>query len=185
MMIQVNEVLRPTPPCTQLFAARFVLYGRPKFGWWTDMGAYRRILLAVDLTEESHRVAARALAIAKGTDAELHIIHVIEPLSLAYGGDIPMDLSSVQEQIHAQAKSHLAEFATSIGVAPDHRYLIFGRPEAEIHRVAKEKGADLVVVGSHGRHGLALLLGSTANGVLHGSPTDVLAVRVGTDAPEA
>ncbi len=148
------------------------------------MGAYRRILLAVDLTEESHRVSARAIALAKRFEAELHVIHVIEPLSLAYGGDIPMDLSSVQEQIHAQAKSHLAEFATSIGVAPEHRYLIFGRPEAEIHRIAKEKAIDLVVVGSHGRHGLALLLGSTANGVLHGSPTDVLAVRVGSDAPQ-
>jgi universal stress protein A len=147
-------------------------------------GAYRRILLAVDLTEESHRVAARALALAKSFSAELRIIHVIEPLSLAYGGDIPMDLSSVQEQIHAQAKSHLAEFATSIGVAAEHRYLIFGRPETEIHRVAKEQAVDLVVVGSHGRHGIALLLGSTANGVLHGAATDVLAVRVGSDAPQ-
>ncbi len=55
------------------------------------------------------------------------------------------------------------------------------RPEAEIHRVAEELGADLIVVGSHGRHGLALLLGSTANGVLHGATTDVLAVRVGSD----
>jgi universal stress protein A len=148
------------------------------------MNNYRRILLAADLTEESRRVADRAVALAKRFEAELHIIHVIEPLSLAYGGDIPMDLSSVQEQIHAQAKSHLAEFAASIGVAPERRYLIFGRPEAEIHRVAKEKAVDLVVVGSHGRHGLALLLGSTANGVLHGSPTDVLAVRVGSDAPQ-
>ena len=81
------------------------------------MGKYRRILLAADLTEESHRVSGRAMAMAKRFEAELHVIHVIEPLSLAYGGDIPMDLSSVQEQIHAQAKSHLAEFATSIGVA--------------------------------------------------------------------
>ena len=159
------------------------MYGRAKFGRGTTMGAYRRILLAVDLTEESHRVANRALALAKGFAAELHIIHVIEPLSLAYGGDIPMDLSSVQEQIHAQAKSHLAEFAASIGVASEHRYLIFGRPETEIHRMAMEKGADLVVVGSHGRHGIALLLGSTANGVLHGATTDVLAVRVGSDVP--
>ncbi len=148
------------------------------------MGAYRRILLAVDLTEDSQRVAHRALALSQRFEAELHIIHVIEPLSLAYGGDIPMDLSSVQEQIHAQAKSHLAEFANSIGVTSDRSYLIFGRPEAEIHRVAKEKAVDLVVLGSHGRHGLALLLGSTANGVLHGSPTDVLAVRVGSDAPQ-
>jgi len=45
--------------------------------------------------------------------------------------------------------------------------------------VADEQGADLIIVGSHGRHGLALLLGSTANGVLHGAACDVLAVRVG------
>lgn len=145
------------------------------------MDAYRRILLAVDLTEESNSVAARARAIAQCFNAELHVIHVIEPLSLAYGGDIPMDLSSVQEQIHAQAKSHLAEFGASLGVPTERQYLIFGRPESEIHRIASEREADLIVVGSHGRHGLALLLGSTANAVLHGATTDVLAVRVGAD----
>ena len=149
------------------------------------MGAYKRILLAVDLTDESNRVAARAVAIAKCFNAELHVVHVIEPLSLAYGGDIPMDLSSVQEQIHEQAKSHLAEFAASIGVPPERQYLIFGRPEAEIHRLADEQHVDVIVVGSHGRLGLALLLGSTANGVLHGAKTDVLAVRVGADVKES
>ncbi len=66
-----------------------------------------------------------------------------------------------------------------MGVAPENQHLIFGRPESEIHRIAEEQGADLIVVGSHGRHGLALLLGSTANGVLHGASCDVLAVRVG------
>ena len=55
----------------------------------------------------------------------------------------------------------------------------FGRPESELQRAAEAKGADVIVVGSHGRHGLALLLGSTANGVLHGATCDVLAVRVG------
>ena len=144
------------------------------------MSAYRRILLAIDLTEESRQVAASAIAIANAFDAELHVVHVIEPLSLAYGGDIPMDLSSVQEQIHEQAKSHLAEFANELGVPADHQYLIFGRPESEIHRVAETNAMDLIIVGSHGRHGLALLLGSTANGVLHGASCDVLAVRVGT-----
>ena len=109
------------------------------------------------------------------------MVPVIEPLSLAYGGDIPMDLSSVQEQIHEQAKSHLAEFANNLGVASDHQYLIFGRPESEIQRVAEATHADVIVVGSHGRHGLALLLGSTANGVLHGAKCDVIAVRVGED----
>jgi universal stress protein A len=144
------------------------------------MAAYRKIILAVDLTEESNDVAQRALALSQRSEAELHIVHVIEPLSLAYGGDVPMDLSSVQEQIQEQAKSHLAEFAAELNVPVERQHLIFGRPESEIHRVAEEKQADLIVVGSHGRHGLALLLGSTANGVLHGATCDVLAVRVGS-----
>ena len=143
------------------------------------MSEYKKIMLAVDLTEESKPVAERALALVKAFDAELHLVHVIEPLSLAYGGDVPMDLSSVQEQIQDQAKSHLAEFASGMSVPAEHQHLIFGRPESEIQRVADEEGADLIVVGSHGRHGLALLLGSTANGVLHGAMCDVLAVRVG------
>jgi universal stress protein A len=149
-----------------------------------NMADYDRIMLAVDLTEESNFVAQRAMAIAKAFEAELHVVHVIEPLSLAYGGDIPMDLSSVQEQIHEQAKSHLAAFASNLGVPEDNQYLIFGRPESEIQRLAEAKGADVIVVGSHGRHGLALLLGSTANGVLHGATCDVLAVRVGEHAEQ-
>lgn len=145
------------------------------------MPGYRHMLLAVDLTEESAQVAEQAVALAKVFQADLSIIHVIEPLSLAYGGDIPMDLSSVQDQIHDQAQAQLAEFAASLDIPSDRQYLIFGRPETEIHRVAECKSVDLIVVGSHGRHGLALLLGSTANSVLHGAKCDVLAVRVGIE----
>lgn len=143
------------------------------------MTDYKKIMLAVDLTEESKPIADRAINLARQSGAELHLVHVIEPLSLAYGGDVPMDLSAVQEQIQEQAKSHMKEFGTRLDIAPERQHLIFGRPESEIHRIAEEQAADLVVVGSHGRHGLALLLGSTANGVLHGATCDVLAVRVG------
>jgi universal stress protein A len=144
------------------------------------MSAYTKIILAVDLTEESNDVAQRAFVLSQREGAQLHVVHVIEPLSLAYGGDVPMDLSSVQEQIQEQAKSHLSDFAAHLAVPAERQHLIFGRPESEIHRVAEEVGGDLIVVGSHGRHGLALLLGSTANGVLHGANCDVLAVRVGS-----
>tara|TARA_B100000686_G_scaffold352797_1_gene456019 strand:+ start:716 stop:1141 length:426 start_codon:yes stop_codon:yes gene_type:complete len=136
-------------------------------------------MLAVDLTEESNIVAETAANLAKAFDAELHIVHVIEPISLAYGGDMPMDLSTVQEQIQEQAKTHLALFANRLGISQGRQHLIFGRPESEIHQVAEKQNADVIVVGSHGKHGLALLLGSTANGVLHGANRDVLAVRVG------
>jgi universal stress protein A len=79
------------------------------------MSDYQTIVLAVDLTEESIQVAQRALDLA-GEQSQIHLVHVIEPLSLAYGGDVPMDMSSVQEQIQEQAKSHLSEFANQLSV---------------------------------------------------------------------
>jgi len=144
------------------------------------MANYRRILMAVDLSEDSDKVAERALAIASNNEAELHIIHVIEPLSFAYGGDIPMDFSGIQDEIHQQAVSQTARFSEKHGLPEDRRHVVLGQPEVEIHALAEELEADLIVVGSHGRYGLALLMGSTANGVLHGASCDVLAVRVGS-----
>ncbi len=142
------------------------------------MATYQHILLCIDLSDESDQVAARATALRNGSSAKLSVIHIIEPLSFAYGGDIPMDFSSVQEEIHKQASKQLTAFADKYAIAQADQHIVVGRAETEIHRFAKEAQVDLVVVGSHGRHGLALLLGSTANGVLHGAACDVLAVRV-------
>ena len=77
------------------------------------MSDYKTVMLAVDLTEESLQVAKRATQLVQAYAAELHVVHVIEPLSLAYGGDVPMDLSTVQEQIQEQATSHLREFSAA------------------------------------------------------------------------
>jgi universal stress protein A len=143
------------------------------------MHQYRKILIAVDLGEDSAQVAQRALALGGSNGAELHLIHVIEPLSFAYGGDIPMDFSGIQAEIHQQAKAQLQRFGEQHDISESRQAIVLGRPEVEIHAKAQEIGADLIVVGSHGRYGLALLMGSTANGVLHGATCDVLAVRVG------
>lgn len=145
------------------------------------MDSYSKILTALDLSEESPLVVGRAAEIASAHAAQLHIIHVVEPLSLAYGGDIPMDFSGIQEQLQEQAEQQLAEYGSRYNIPKERLHLKAGRPESQIHELADELGADLVVVGSHGRHGLALLLGSTANGVLHGANCDVLAVRVGKE----
>ncbi|MDX1736142.1 MAG: universal stress protein [Halioglobus sp.] len=143
------------------------------------MSQYQKILAAIDLSDDSTLVLDRARGIVDGASAELHLIHVIEPLSFAYGGDIPMDFSGIQDEIHQQATAQLQRFAESNGIDSAHRHIVLGKPEVEIHAKAEELGADLIVVGSHGRYGLALLMGSTANGVLHGATCDVLAVRVG------
>ncbi len=143
------------------------------------MESYKVIVAAVDLSDESPGVLDRAADLAAAHIAELHIVHVVEPLSLAYGGDIPMDFSGIQDQLQEQAEQQLAQYANRYNIAKERLHLKAGRPESQIHQLAEELDADLIVVGSHGRHGLALLLGSTANSVLHGASCDVLAVRVG------
>jgi universal stress protein A len=143
------------------------------------MSQYQNILVAIDLSEDSNLVAQRGRAIADLNGADLHLIHVIEPLSFAYGGDIPMDFSGIQQEIQEQASQQMLRFAKTHNVDEQHQHIVLGKPEVEIHATAEDLGTDLIVLGSHGRHGLALLMGSTANGVLHGATCDVLAVRVG------
>ena len=77
------------------------------------MSNYKKILVAVDLSEDSTQIAQRAQAIAASSGGELHLIHVIEPLSFAYGGDIPMDFSGIQDEIYQQASQQLERFAQS------------------------------------------------------------------------
>jgi universal stress protein A len=139
---------------------------------------YKHILAAIDFSEESSEVITRAKALCETCKSAFSVLHVIEPLSFAYGGDIPMDFSGIQEEIHKQAQLQMRNVCDPLGIPEEHRHLVVGRPVSEIHHIAEEMGADLIVVGSHGRHGLSLLMGSTANGVLHGSRCDVLAVRV-------
>ncbi len=140
---------------------------------------YQHILIAVDLSEECHPVVQRALAIAGSSGARASLVHIVEPMAMAFGGDVPMDLSTLQQQQFEQARERLQSFAGHYAeLGSESRHLAYGQPRQEIHRLAEEQGCDLIVVGSHGRHGLALLLGSTANDVLHGAPCDVLAVRL-------
>ena len=143
------------------------------------MSQYHKILVAIDLSEDSNLVAQRGRAIADLNGADLHLIHVIEPLSFAYGGDIPMDFSGIQQEIQEQASQQMRRFAKTHNVDEQHQHIVLGKPDVEIHATAEELGTDLIVLGSHGRHGFALLMGSTANAVLHGATCDVLAVRVG------
>jgi universal stress protein A len=111
--------------------------------------------------------------------AKLSLVHIVEPMAMAFGGDVPMDLSQLQQQQFDQAKERLERLKAKYSeLEGANCHLTYGQPRQEIHHFAKENHCDLIVVGSHGRHGLALLLGSTANDVLHGAPCDVLAVHL-------
>lgn len=146
---------------------------------------YQNILVAVDLGATTETVIERAAALARDHHAQLHVLHVIEPLTITYGGDIPMDFSAIQEEILGQAKQQLNKLCENLGVAEANRYLVTGRPESEIPSQAKAINGDLIVVGTHARWGLALLLGSTTDGVMHSAECDVLAVKVDVDTADA
>jgi len=143
---------------------------------------YETALVAVDLTEESEQVLARAREIRASQGTRLHLMSVIRPLAEIYGGmDMTVlspDVLRLEKEAEDQARQRLEELAGQSGIPEDEIFLVRGNPAAEIRAQAEAIGADLVIMGTHGRHGLGLLLGSTANGVLHGIGCDVLAVRI-------
>ncbi len=144
------------------------------------MSNYQHILLAADFSVHGASIAEKARNIAQKNQAKLSIIHIVDNLPIsdaAYGPVIPFDIDLDEELMNA-AKKRLTELDKSLAVPEDRQFLGMGNAKLEIVATAKEQKADLIVVGSHGRHSLALLLGSTANGVLHHAKCDVLAVRL-------
>jgi universal stress protein A len=138
---------------------------------------YKHILLAVDLTEEGAQVVDKAIALQKVHSSQLTLIHVVEPISYAYG-DIAINAGEIQQRLTTSSDDHLNRIVEENGLTNTTCITLNGKAAAEIHRYAGQNKVDLIVTGSHGRHGLQLLLGSTANGILHGSDCDVLAVRI-------
>lgn len=140
--------------------------------------AYRRILVALELNEASDKnVLARACELA-GKDTDIVLLHAVEQMSsygAAYGISAGID---VEQVLVDESKKSLAKLAAKFDISSDHQCVRVGPAKFLILEEAKEKRCDLIVVGSHGRHGVQLLLGSTANAVLHGATCDVLAVRV-------
>lgn len=143
------------------------------------MLAYRHLLLAVDFSEETPSLIQRAADMAQRYDAQLSLVHVVEPVVIDPSYDVfpavPLD---IEQELVDKASAELRKLAAEFVVEPEHCHVMIGSTKSEILRLAADQEVDLLVVGSHGRHGVALLLGSTANALLHGAECDVLAVRI-------
>lgn len=143
---------------------------------------YQHILFAADFSDDAPRVGERAREIARRCGARLSLIHVVEDLNISLGGGyelLPVLPELSDEALLREARELLGELARRLEMEDAEKWVINAPSTKEgILGAARDHGADLIVVGSHGRHGLALLLGSTANAVLHGAPCDVLAVRI-------
>ena len=141
---------------------------------------YKHILFATDLSDDTEYLIQKVKALCDLTKAQLSIIHVVEPLpgySYAYLG-----IEDIEGQLINEAKAGIDALAQQLSVSKDHTHVEVGPTKTKILETADEAKIDLIVCGSHGRHGLSLLLGSTANAILHGAKCDVLTVRLPEEA---
>jgi len=146
------------------------------------MSAYRRILVAVDLSQDSHTVGKRALQVA-ATGAALRLLHVVEFVPIEPLSDSLVPVVQIDDQMIERAREQIEALARELGLPPDSTRVETGNVKSEILRYAREEHSDLIVIGCRERHGLSLLVHRTENSVLHGAPCDVLAVRVRDAAP--
>jgi len=142
------------------------------------MSAYRKILVPLDLSDDSDQVAIAARELAAYSNAALVILHVIEFVPLGPMGDTLMPTDQIEDALAKAARLKLAALVERQSLGKFSARVEVGNTKAEILRVAEEEKADLIVMGSRERHGVAILVNFTEDTVLHGAHCDVLAVRL-------
>lgn len=141
------------------------------------MGVYRRMLLVVDLTDDSLAIGRKARALAQALGAEVELLHVVEFVPVEPMGETLMPSVQIEEELLQRAQQRLGALAADLGLAGSACRVESGNVKAEIVRVARERQTDLIVIGSRERHGLSILVNLTEDTVLHAAPCDVLAMR--------
>lgn len=143
------------------------------------MHSYTHIMFCADLSEHSLISAHRAIELATKFSAKLTMIHVVESLPAYASGYL--GVADVERELIDTAKKEMKKIGTTLNIPSENQVLIVGNPALEIFSKAEALGVDLIVVGSHEKHGLGRLLGSNASGILHKAHCDVLTVKIQTD----
>lgn len=140
--------------------------------------SYRRILVVLDLREDSLHVGRHAAALATRLQAQIELLHVVDLLPIEPMAETLITSADIEDERVQRARRHLAQLAGQLGIGSAPCWVESGNVKAEIVRVARKRQADLIVLGSRERHGMSILVNFTADAVLHAAPCDVLAVRV-------
>lgn len=145
------------------------------------MSEFKNILVATDFSDISDRALDKAVALAKQLSARLHVVHIVQihPTNMPESGNVNIkELEELEEKnANENLTKDLEERCQGIDVAI---HVMHGNPAVQVNAVAKETGADLIVMGTHGRSGFAhLIMGSVAENVLKSSEIPVMCVRSG------
>ncbi len=145
------------------------------------MRAIKKILVAVDFSNQSREALLVAADLAQRYEASLELVHVLEMMTYALPEGYVVPTPEQFEQVTTillQQLSAAEDDARKAGAPVVHSTLLQGSAAADVLRFATEGGIDLVVMGTHGRTGLKhLLIGSVAERVVRAAPCPVLTVR--------
>lgn len=145
------------------------------------MSDYTHILVAVDFSAAADQVISKAHNIAARDKAKLSLLHVVEylpPIDSAFDPMLAGNWMIDENVLIDNARQSLQKFSEQHKLKNAELAVQLGTPKQEITKYVNDHQCDLVILGSHGRHGISLLLGSTANAVLHAMPCDVLTVKI-------
>ena len=149
------------------------------------ISGYRHLLLATDFSPHATYAAHRAAELARLYAARLSLVNTLEPpvvMDEFYDSMATIDME-LERTLEQRARERLEALRKDIAAPEATVEVLFGRPKIEILRYAQDHQVDLIVLGSHGHHGLARLLGSTTDSVNHDAACDVLAVRLPAPDP--
>jgi len=137
---------------------------------------FRRILIAVDCEPLSAHAAELGIELASSLGAEVAFVHAITPGLEQAPGVTPHELIAEAEW---EARQLVAGLSQHLPHGQQHfEFIHTGKPAVEIVRTAKEWAADMIIIGSHGRHGIGrALLGSVAEEVMRHATCPVLVTR--------
>jgi len=146
------------------------------------MNKYHRILVATDDVEQCSPILDRARVFLEEGDASLSLLQVLEhvPATIPTAA-IPPEGMDIIKGIELTARNRLSQLAEQNQLADAEVLVVSGSPKEEIVRIAKDKKADLIVIGTCERHGLDRLMPSTTNSIVHHAPCDVLTVHTTCD----
>lgn len=146
------------------------------------MSEIKRMLVPTDFSPASDIAFNYAIDMAARQHATIHLLHVIDDASFAtaYPDGFYVELPGLRAQLTEEASRRLqdmVERCAALEVTATLEVAV-GRPARVITEVARVRGSDLIVMGTHGRSGFAhLVLGSVAERVVRAAPCAVLTVR--------